>query len=149
MEWQKHLQMIRPKYMNRSYDSKSKKQTTHQKWADKLSEQTFSRRHTDGQRAHVNTVNIYKNADQTCDELLPHTSWKGYQQNLQVINAGEGMEKREPSDTIGTCVLQSYLTVSESMECSPPGSSVHEILQARILEWVVMPSSRASSPPRD
>jgi len=28
------------------------------------------------------------------------------------------------------------------MYCSPPGSSVHEILQARILEWVAMPSSR-------
>ena len=30
-------------------------------------------------------------------------------------------------------------------DCSPPGSSVHEILQARILEWIAMPSSRASS----
>ena len=35
------------------------------------------------------------------------------------------------------------------MSCSPPGSSVHEILQARILEWVAMPSSRESSQPRD
>ena len=32
---------------------------------------------------------------------------------------------------------------------SPPGSSVHVILQARILEWVAMPSSRGSSWPRD
>ena len=30
-----------------------------------------------------------------------------------------------------------------------PGSSVHAILQARILEWVAMPSSRGSSQPRD
>ena len=35
------------------------------------------------------------------------------------------------------------------MDCSPPGSSVHEVLQARILEWVAMPSSRGSSQPRD
>ena len=35
------------------------------------------------------------------------------------------------------------------MDCSPPGSSVQGILQARILEWVVMPSSRASSQLRD
>ena len=35
------------------------------------------------------------------------------------------------------------------MDYSPPGSSVHEILQARILEWVAMPSSRESSPPSD
>ena len=35
------------------------------------------------------------------------------------------------------------------MDCSPPGSYVHGILQARILEWVAMPSSRGSSLPRD
>ena len=35
------------------------------------------------------------------------------------------------------------------MDCSPPGSSVHGILQARILEWVAMPSSMGSSQPRD
>ena len=35
------------------------------------------------------------------------------------------------------------------VDCSPPGSSVHGILQARPLEWVAMPSSRGSSWPRD
>ena len=35
------------------------------------------------------------------------------------------------------------------LDCSPPGSSVHGILQARILEWVAMPSSKGSSSPRD
>ena len=35
------------------------------------------------------------------------------------------------------------------MDCSPPGSSVHGILQERILEWVAMPSSRGSSHPRN
>ena len=35
------------------------------------------------------------------------------------------------------------------MDCSPPGSSVHGILQARILEWVATPSSRGCSWPRD
>ena len=35
------------------------------------------------------------------------------------------------------------------MNCSPPGSSVHEMFQARILEWVVIPFSRGSSQPRD
>ena len=33
-------------------------------------------------------------------------------------------------------VAQSCLTLCDPMDCSPPGSSVHEILQARILEWV-------------
>ena len=35
------------------------------------------------------------------------------------------------------------------MDCSLSGSSVHGIFQARILEWVAMPSSRGSSQPRD
>ena len=35
------------------------------------------------------------------------------------------------------------------MDCSPPGSSVHGILQARILEWVAMPFSRGLSWPKD
>ena len=38
-------------------------------------------------------------------------------------------------------------TLCDSMNCSPPGSSVHVILQARMLEWVAMPSSRESSWP--
>ena len=36
----------------------------------------------------------------------------------------------------------------DPMDCSPPGSSVHGILQARILEWVAIPFSRGSSWPR-
>jgi len=35
------------------------------------------------------------------------------------------------------------------MDCSPPGSSVHGIIQARTLEWVGVSFSRGSSPPRD
>ena len=35
-------------------------------------------------------------------------------------------------------VAQSCLTLSNPMDCSPPGSSVHGIFQARILEWVAV-----------
>ena len=41
------------------------------------------------------------------------------------------------------------LTLHDPMDYSPPGSSVHGILQARILEWVAIPFSRGSSQPRD
>ena len=44
--------------------------------------------------------------------------------------------------------LQSCLTLCDPVDCSPPGSSVHGTLQARILEWAAMPSSRGSSRPR-
>ena len=40
-------------------------------------------------------------------------------------------------------------TLCDPIDRSPPGSSVHGILQARMLEWVAMPSSRGSSQPRD
>ena len=40
-------------------------------------------------------------------------------------------------------------TLCNSMDCSLPGSSVHGILQARILEWIAMPSSRGSTPLKD
>ena len=46
-------------------------------------------------------------------------------------------------------VAQSCMTLCHSMDCSPPGSSVQGLLQARILEWVAMPSSRGSSQSRD
>ena len=45
--------------------------------------------------------------------------------------------------------FQSCPTLCDPKDCSPPGSSVHGILQARILEWVALPSSRESSRPRD
>ena len=45
--------------------------------------------------------------------------------------------------------LQSCLTLCDPMDYSPPASSVHGILQARILEWAAMPSSRGSFGPRD
>ena len=45
-------------------------------------------------------------------------------------------------------VAQLCLTLCDPMDCSPPGSSVHGILQARTLVWVAMSSSRGSSWPR-
>ena len=46
-------------------------------------------------------------------------------------------------------VAQSCPTLYDPMDCSPPGSAIHGILQARVLEWVAIPFSRGSSQPRD
>ena len=53
--------------------------------------------------------------------------------------------------TTCVCVLvaQSFPALGDSMDCSPPSSSVLGILQARIWEWVAIPFSRGSSRPRD
>ena len=45
---------------------------------------------------------------------------------------------------VRTQSFHSYLTPSNPVDCSPPGSFVHGILQARRLEWVAMSSSRGS-----
>ena len=46
-------------------------------------------------------------------------------------------------------VAQSCVTLWDPIDCSPPGSSAHGILQARILERVAFPFSSRSSQPRD
>ena len=56
----------------------------------------------------------------------------------QFCNTGKESEVAQPCPTLGNPVA-----------CSPPGSSVHGILQARILEWVAISFSRESSQPRD
>ena len=68
-----------------------------------------------------------------------HWEWKNYYFHINLL--------------IQMCVhaklLQSCPTFCNPMNCSPPGSSVHGILQARILKWVVIPFSRGLSRPRD
>ena len=46
-------------------------------------------------------------------------------------------------------MAQSCLTLCDPMDCSLPCSSVHGIIQARILVWIAMPSCKGSSQPRD
>ena len=53
--------------------------------------------------------------------------------------------RKQPSCWVSHSVLS---TLCDPMGCSPPRSSVHGILQARILEWVAIPFSRESSWPR-
>ena len=66
---------------------------------------------------------------------------------LRVLAAGP---PREALNDFG-CVLVPQLcpTLCDPMDCSPQGSSLHGILEARILEWVSVPFSKGSSQPRD
>ena len=53
------------------------------------------------------------------------------------------------SEKVQVLVAQLCPSLWDPMDCSPQGSSVHEILQARILEWATIPFSRGSSRLRD
>ena len=62
------------------------------------------------------------------------------------------LEKCWGRDTLGAWDKHTRLlclTLRDSMDCSPPGPSIHGIFQVRILEWVVISCSRGSSWPRD
>ena len=56
---------------------------------------------------------------------------------------------RTLSNVVKVKLAQSCSTLCDPVDCTPPGSSVHGILQARILEWVAISFSRGSSWPRD
>ena len=71
--------------------------------------------------------------------LLSFSFWKMLSANLSEVIQLEH----------ACCVTKSCLTICDPMDCSPPGSSVHEIFLARILEQVAISSSKGSSQPRD
>ena len=76
----------------------------------------------------------FLNARNRGKRLTPHTGWQA--------------SLRFPNTT--WCEFCSHhVSFVIPGDCSPPGSSVHRILQAKILEWVAMPSSREYSWPRD
>ena len=61
-----------------------------------------------------------------------------------------GIEPRSPAlEVKWSEVTQPCPTLCDPVDCSPPGSSIHGILQARILEWGAVSFSRGSSQPRD
>ena len=58
-------------------------------------------------------------------------------------------ERRKPVPFRCCCLCCLVAQFCNPMDCSPPGSSIHGIFKARILEWVAISSSKGSSPPRD
>ena len=73
----------------------------------------------------------------------------GQEKCTHLKTPGREISGRSSSVCICYVVFQPCPTLCNTTDCSLPGSFVHGILQARILEWVTMPSSRGSSPPRD
>ena len=76
----------------------------------------------------------------------PPREKQGTNKGLQHIQLFRCLIAREKNKVL---IAQSGTTLCNPMDCSPPGSSVHGILQARILEWVAISFSRGASQPRD
>ena len=90
------------------------------------------------------TTKIFKNQKTKCISVFSAHKIKGLKAKLE----GEDENVPQSKLTCGVLVAHSCLTHCDPMDCSPPGFSVHGILQARILQWVAMPFSRGSSGPR-
>ena len=79
-----------------------------------------------------------------CRQTLYHLSHQG-SSSLTIMNSNYYTQQYIRHQVL----TQSFLTLADPMDCSLPGSSVHGISQARILEWVAISFSRGSSQPRD
>ena len=76
--------------------------------------------------------------------------WQHFRMPEILINGAHASEVEYSTEAfvkpcMSTQSFLSCLTLCDPTDCSPPGSSVHGILQARTLEWVAMPSSGGSS----
>ena len=88
------------------------------------------------------------------DQLAPIFQYNGHLEAVLALTAVETEahknctmifgKRRKESEVVELCA-----TLCDSVGCSLLGSSVHEILEARILEWVAVFFSRGSSQPRD
>ena len=77
-------------------------------------------------------------------EISPEFSLKGLMLKLKLQCFGHLMWRKKKKEVAQLCP-----TLCEATDCSLPGSSVHGVFQARVLEWVVISFSRISSWPRD
>ena len=81
--------------------------------------------------------------------VIPTALYPTQKYNITHVNRGKILEPGHVCMSIHGESLQSRSTLFDPMDYSPAGSSNHEILQARILEWVATPFFGGSSPPRD
>ena len=94
--------------------------------------------HTD-QKQRRSTLKIMIKCLSSWDPMLVLLYWEDSLPRLHTDLLCTGMVK--------VTVTQSYPTLCDPVDCNPPGSSIHGILQGRTLEWVAIPFSRGSSQP--
>ena len=98
-------------------------------------------------------ASLHPQSPQCCNHIQSKISLKHLKKcvALSLKHVDFNNEEWVPGFSVYACMLNRFSRVwlDSPMDCSLPGSSIHGISQTRILEWVVMPSSRGSSLPRD
>ena len=98
-----------------------------------------------GRLKRIKNIIIKEHPDACCEA-------SEFKSHFVLVGKREGRDEAAFSVSFWMCVcsgVQLCLTLCDPVDCSPPGFSVHGILQARILEWVAIFSSRGSSWPWD
>ena len=138
-----HLKAAFKEFM-RSWMGKTKVQTTH------LLTHLFK---NDVLGASYEPINAESVWDTSVAKGNKHGHWSSFipvEERRQVLNEGKSWTQwRESRGLDGGGKLNMLFATLWPLDHSPPGSSVHGILQARVLEWVAIPFSRGSSRPRD
>ena len=78
--------------------------------------------------------------------LAQRQTYRSMEQNRKPRGKSMHLQRYLIFDKVKSEVAQSCPTLCNPVDCSPPGSSIHGILQARILEWVAISFSRGSNP---
>ena len=99
-------------------------------------------------------MSLSKRQETVGQESLAYCTPRGCKESDMAENLNNRQQHKEYTAKYGMkrkrkLVAQSCLTLCDPMNYSPSGTSVHGILQARILEWVAIPFSKGSSQPRD
>ena len=104
----------------------------------------------------INSMNmsLSKRQETVGQESLAYCTPRGCKESDMAENLNNRQQHKEYTAKYGMkrkrkLVAQSCLTLCDPMNYSPSGTSVHGILQARILEWVAIPFSKGSSQSRD
>ena len=97
----------------------------------------------------LDTIVSYSDRDRQITAQIHTCFTKRGTKSTEILGLPSKSEEYYFSIVTYVLVAQSCLTLCDLMDCSPPGSSVHGILQARILGWVAIPFFRRSSWYRD
>ena len=98
-----------------------------------------------------NLLILYREGGKKSDicSLFPSATYKRGKKRLKItvhfLHLGTpGLPACYPLSESESEVIQSFLTLCDSMDCSPPGFSIHGVFQTRVLEWVAITLSVAN-----
>ena len=99
--------------------------------------------------AHKFLLHLFKKKKNGSILIIKSLKWRDILLFIYLLNPFLSPKTSSPTLCVYVSGAKSSQSLCDPTDCSPPGFSVHGIVQARILEWIAFPFSRESSQPRD